>query len=131
MLKNDAGVLSAVSDFRSPVAATSNFISLVTAAASDQKKAKRQANEESKRKKTDPKKLKKQASETAGHSMSLPNGLDDHNDFDDLVYLGHEGQHQPSHHQYETRQTAAAGMSSTQPNKDEETGVDDQQKVAR
>ena len=98
MMKNDADVMSTVSDFRSPVAATSNFRSPVTAAASDQKKAKRQAND---KKKTDPKKLKKQASETAGHSMSLPNGEDDHTDFDDLAYLGHEGQHQPAHHQYE------------------------------
>ena len=40
MLKNDADVMSAVSDFRSPVAATSNFRSPVPAAASDQKKAK-------------------------------------------------------------------------------------------
>ena len=57
MPNNDADVMSAVSDFRSPVAATSNFRSPVhvTAAASDQKKAKRQA---SGKKKTDPKKLK-------------------------------------------------------------------------
>jgi hypothetical protein len=91
MLKNDADVMSEVSAFRSPVAATSNFRSPVTATASDQKKAKRQASD---KKKTDTKKLKKQASETAGHSMSLPNGIDDHEDFDDLDYIGRERQHQ-------------------------------------
>ena len=111
MLKNDADVMSEVSAFRSPVAATSNFRSPVTATASDQKKAKRQASD---KKKTDTKKLKKQASETAGHSMSLPNGDDDHDDFDDMEYLEHEGQHQPAHHQYGTRAAAAAGMTPTQ-----------------
>ena len=56
--------------------------------------------------------------------MNLPNGDDDHNDFDDFVYLGHERQHQPAHHQYGTRQAAAAGMTPTQANKDqEETGL--------
>jgi hypothetical protein len=58
--------------------------------------------------------------------MSLPNGLDDHNNFDDLAYLGHEGQHQPAHQQYETRQAAATGMTPTQPNKDQEEGVAEQ-----
>ena len=52
--------------------------------------------------------------------MSLPNGEDDHNGFDDLAHLGHEGQHQPEHHQYETRQAAAAAMTPTQTNKDQE-----------
>ena len=50
--------------------------------------------------------------------MNLLTGDDDHNDFDDLAYLGHKGQHQPAHHQYETRQATAAGMTPTQPNKD-------------
>ena len=86
-MKNDADVMSAVSDIRSPAAATSNFRSLVTAASSDQKKAKRQAHD---KKKTDPKKLKKQTSETAGHNVCLPKGDDDHNDFNDLDFIGRE-----------------------------------------
>ena len=56
MLKNDANVMSAVSDFRSPVAATSNFRSPILAAASDQKKAKKQSND---KRKTDPRKPKR------------------------------------------------------------------------
>jgi hypothetical protein len=96
MLKNDADVMSEVSAFRSPVAATSNFISPVIATGSDQKKAKRQASDKKRIDTT--KKLKKQASETAGHSMSLPNGIDDHDDFDDLDYIGRERQHQAAHH---------------------------------
>ena len=122
-MKNDADVMSAVSDIRSPAAATSNFRSLVTAASSDQKKAKRQAHD---KKKTDPKKLKKQTSETAGHSVCLPKGDDDHNDFNDLDFIGREGQCQTAHHQYSTRQ-AAAGMTPTQLNKDQEaSGVAEQ-----
>ena len=95
MLKNDACVMSAVSDFRSPVAAASNFRSPVPAAASDQKKAKKQSSD---KRKTDPRKTKRQASETAEQSMNVPTGDDDHNDFDDMEYLGHEGQHQPAMH---------------------------------
>jgi hypothetical protein len=118
MLKNDADIMSEVSAFRSPKAASSNLRSPpVTGSGSDHKKAKRQAES---RKKTDPRKPKKQPSETAEQSMSLPNGEDDHNDFDDLAYLGHEDQHRPSHHKYETRQAAAAGMTPTQANKDQE-----------
>ena len=116
MLKNDADVMSEVSAFRSPVATTSNFRSPVTATASDQKKAKRQA---SGKKGIDTKKMKKQASETAGHSMSLPNGDDDHDELDDMEYLEPEGQHQPAHHQHDTRAAAAAGVTPTQRNKDE------------
>ena len=52
--------------------------------------------------------------------MNLPTGDDDHKDFDDLEYLGHEGQHQPAHHQCGTRQAAAAGMTPTQASKDQE-----------
>ena len=118
MLKNDADIMSEVSAFRSPKAASSNLRSPpVTGTGSDHKKAKRQA---SGKKGTDTKKVKKQASETAGHSMSLPNGDDDHDDFDDMEYLEPEGQHQPAHHQYDTRAAAAAGVTPTQRNKDEE-----------
>ena len=48
MLKNDADVMSTVSDFRSPVAATSKFRSPATATASDQRKVKRQASDNKK-----------------------------------------------------------------------------------
>ena len=82
MMKNDANVMSAVSDFGSPVAATSNFGTPIPAAASDQKKAKQQSND---KRKTDPRKSKRQASETAERSMNLPGGDDDNDDFDDMA----------------------------------------------
>jgi hypothetical protein len=117
MLKNDADIMSEVSAFRSPKAASSNLRSPpVTGTGSDHKKAKRQA---SGKKGTDTKKVKKQASETAGHSMSLPNGEDDHDELDDMEYLKEEGQHQPAQHQYGTRAAAAAIMTPAQANKDQ------------
>ena len=51
--------------------------------------------------------------------MSLPNGEDDHDDLDD--YDAHEEQpHRSAQHQYCTRAAAAAIMTPTQANKDQE-----------
>ena len=117
MLKNDADIMSEVSAFRSPKAASSNLRSPpVTGSGPGHKKAKKQAKS---RKKTDPRKPKKQPSETAEQSMSLPNGEDDHDDLDD--YDAHEEQpHRSAQHQYGTRAAAATIMTPTQANKDQE-----------
>ena len=112
MPRNDAEVMSAVSAFKSPVAATSNVRSPGTAPALDQKKAKKQA---SGREKERGKKKVKTSSETAMHDSSLSKGEDDHDDVDE-DWFQHGERSRAAQHQYGTRRRAAAttGMTPTQ-----------------